>query len=224
MKARLSGEGLRLADLQGKLFGGTLSGLFELRNTGGTGLLDPAQARKQRSRNRASRRRPGRQAQPHGLALGNRQVPGGDGGRPLGLGVRRRCTGLTVSGLNAGALPALIARGRQSGPRHRRAAHGGLRAAHPRRRQLRAQGCRVRLLGRRRRAPRAAVDARSGRREADHRVARQRRDRPRRCRRHHRLRPGRGKVAGSEPVVRFSLEGTPRPPSGGSTPSRWRSS
>jgi AsmA-like C-terminal region len=39
MAARLDREGLRLADVSGKAFDGQLSGLFELKNTEGTGLL-----------------------------------------------------------------------------------------------------------------------------------------------------------------------------------------
>ncbi len=37
---KLDGEGLRVSDLRGKLFGGGLSGLFELKNSAGTGLLN----------------------------------------------------------------------------------------------------------------------------------------------------------------------------------------
>jgi len=35
----LDGEGLRVADLTGRLFGGDMAGLFELKNNGGTGLF-----------------------------------------------------------------------------------------------------------------------------------------------------------------------------------------
>ncbi len=38
-KASLDNDGLRLSEFQGKIFDGTLSGLFELKNTSGTGLL-----------------------------------------------------------------------------------------------------------------------------------------------------------------------------------------
>jgi uncharacterized protein involved in outer membrane biogenesis len=41
---RLDGEGLRLADFSAKLYGGEIAGLFELKNTGGTGLFS-AQAK-----------------------------------------------------------------------------------------------------------------------------------------------------------------------------------
>jgi len=39
LSLKLDGEGLRVSDLTGRLFGGALSGLFELKNSGGTGLL-----------------------------------------------------------------------------------------------------------------------------------------------------------------------------------------
>lgn len=40
LSLKLDGEGLRVSDLKGKLFDGALSGLFELKNSGGTGLLN----------------------------------------------------------------------------------------------------------------------------------------------------------------------------------------
>jgi hypothetical protein len=39
MKARLDPDGIRLSDVSGRMLGGTVAGLVELRNTGGTGLL-----------------------------------------------------------------------------------------------------------------------------------------------------------------------------------------
>jgi len=39
MDARLDGEGIRIANLEAKAYDGTLSGLFELKNTGGTALF-----------------------------------------------------------------------------------------------------------------------------------------------------------------------------------------
>ena len=39
MTARLDREGLRLADVSGKAYDGQVNGLFELKNTDGTGLF-----------------------------------------------------------------------------------------------------------------------------------------------------------------------------------------
>ena len=209
MKARLNGEGLRLADLQGKLFGGTLSGLFELRNTGGTGLFStqlklesidletalPDAGLAGRSNLTASLSATGKSLEAMVAGLS------GSGTATL--------SGLTVSGLNAGALPALIAAADKVGrdidaartavfappilvagnfvPKDAEFAFsvaGGVLRAPPL--TLEAGGARL--------TTELRANAATGRVNVDGTIA---------------FDPGEDKVAGSEPVVRFSLEGTP---------------
>ncbi len=209
MKARLNGEGLRLADLEGKLFDGTLSGLFELRNTDGTGLFStqlkldgvdletalPDAGLVGKSSLTASLSATGKSLEAMAAGLS------GSGTASL--------SGLTVSGLDAGALPALIAAADKVGrdidaartaafappilvagtfaPKDAEFAFsvaGGVLRAPP----LTLDAGAARLTAELR------ANAATGRVNIDGTIA---------------FDPGEEKVAGSEPVVGFSLEGTP---------------
>jgi hypothetical protein len=107
---KLDREGIRVSDLKAKLFGGALSGSFELKNDGGTGLFsgqmalagtDLAQALPENGLT-------GRADVSAELTAGGKSVDGmvaalsGSGTVSL--------KGLTVAGVNPNAFPALIAK------------------------------------------------------------------------------------------------------------------
>ena len=110
MKASLDREGLRLGEVTGKTYDGQLSGLFELKNTDGTGLFS-AQLKLTGSDlglALAGTGLAGRSDITASVSATGKSV-GGDGGGTLRLR-HGAFTVLAISGVNPDAFAAIIAR------------------------------------------------------------------------------------------------------------------
>lgn len=110
MTFRLDAEGMRVSDLKGKLFGGDLAGLLELKNNGGTGLFSGQLSLTGADLETAL---PGAGLSGAGdfstaLSASGKSV-GGMVAALSGSGTAA-LTNLTIAGLNSKAFPAFIAR------------------------------------------------------------------------------------------------------------------
>ncbi|MFC5036932.1 AsmA family protein [Tianweitania sediminis] len=112
---RLDGEGLRITDLKGEFAGGTISGLVSLQNAGGNGLLSAQLA----LANGAVERVSGNEALGGQGDFGITVSASGKSPEAMVAALSGSGTvtlkGLTISGLNPTALPALLAQADQIG-------------------------------------------------------------------------------------------------------------